>query len=403
LIYYRNQQTEHESPGPYPLTSRNVRCFLVGLACAAAVLLWQFITVHYNYQGRWNALFCTGEQNPQPPDLESERLYLFPLSQGYDGQMYHYVAHDPFFTRGFDAYVDAPRVRYRRILVPLAAHALAMGRDELVDRAYIGVVLFAIFCGGYWLSLYASMLGFSTALGFGFLLVPATLISMDRMTVDAALAALCVACGLLFAKQSRWRLYCLLVLAPLIRETGLLLIVGYAVSQMFARKSRMAVVFSTAAIPALVWYVFVGLHTDYTNTPGFSWIPLRGFGERLVHPYQYPFGALIAGASTILDYVALAGIALAIALACRMAWRRMSGPAETCIYAFTLLALFLDSPGAWTEAYAFGRTLSPLLLLLALHGLANRSWMSGLPLAMVTPRVLIQMAPQVFGVLRRGR
>jgi len=62
--------------------------------------------------------------------------------------------------------------------------------------------------------------------------------------------------------------------------------------------------------------------------------------------------------------------------------------------------MFLYSPGAWTEVYAFGRTLSPLLLFLVLAGLWKRSWIYALPLCLVIPRTAIQLAPQVSGVLR---
>src|SRR5579863_5194379 len=82
---------------------------MAGLVCAALVFCWQWLTVHSNYQGSWTALFCTGAELHQPPELAGEHIYLFADSQGYDGQMYHFVAHDPFFVRGFDAYLDAPR------------------------------------------------------------------------------------------------------------------------------------------------------------------------------------------------------------------------------------------------------------------------------------------------------
>jgi hypothetical protein len=344
-------------------------------------------------------LFSTGQELRQPPLLASERLYLFPGSQGYDGQMYHYIAHDPFFGRGLSAYVDAPRVRYRRILIPLAAQVLALGRDQSVDTAYLGVILFAVFCGGYWVSVYCSTAGFSPWLGFSFLLIPATLVSMDRLTVDVALVALSIAFAI-FVEEARWPLYCVLVAATLVRETGFLLLAGYVISLLWNRRHRTALIFSTTAIPALAWYAFVQLETYHEDVTAFSWIPFQGIAERLVHPYQYPFGLGIAAVSTILDYLALAGIVLAVALAVRMASQRLTNAIVTCIYLFTLFAAFLFSPGAWEEVYAFGRTLSPLLVLLAIWGLPKRSGIYLLPIALVVPRTLIQLAPQVVGVLR---
>lgn len=82
--------------------SKTGQCLLVALACGILVFCWQLLTVHYNYQDHWNALFCTGEQLPIPPQLASEHLYIFRGSYGYDGEYYHYIAHDPSVATTLD-------------------------------------------------------------------------------------------------------------------------------------------------------------------------------------------------------------------------------------------------------------------------------------------------------------
>ena len=154
-------------------------------------LLWQFSTVRYNFGGNWTALFCTGQVERIPPELQAH-TYTFP-GKGYDGQMYRYVAHDPFLGRGYQSYVDAPRLRYRRLLVPGLALAFAGGRQGLIDGSYIAVTGMFVLLGAYWLSRWATVNELHPAWGLAFLLVPGTLVSMDRMTVDGSLAALCVA------------------------------------------------------------------------------------------------------------------------------------------------------------------------------------------------------------------
>lgn len=380
--------------------SNHWRCVLTGLGCAAIAFCWQFLTVHFNYDNRWNALFSTGHDFPQPQVLAGERLYVFP-GYGYDGEMYHYIAHDPFLKRGLFKYLDAPALRYRRILIPLSAYVLALGRDEWVDTAYIAVILFAIFCGGYWLSLYLVNAGFNAAGGVAFLLIPATLTSIDRMTVDVGLAALCIAFALPVARESGWRLYGVLTAAMLVRETGFLFIVGYVLWLLWNRRIRSALIFSTSAIPALAWYGFVEIKIKPGQVSAFSVIPFRGLAERLASPYHYSFEAWTAAFATLLDYAALAGVVLAVALALQMAWRRMAGPVEFCVYCFAVLAALLYSPGAWNEVYAFGRTLSPLLILLALYGVSKRRWMYLLPLLLVVPRTAVQLAPQAIGIFRK--
>jgi hypothetical protein len=376
------------------------RCVLVGLACASLAFFWQFLTVEANYRGNWTAFFYTGAKLQQPPQLASENIYRFDGSLGYDGQMYHYIAHDPFFQRGLSAYIDAPRMRYRRILVPLSAYALAFGRNSWIDKAYAAMILLSIFLGGLWLSAFFAQFGYRTEYGLAFLLIPATLISIDRFTVDAALAALSVAFAIFATRESLGTLYLTLIAAALVRETGLLLIAAYVVWLLWNRKFSRAVIFVTAAFPALVWYLIVEL---YTEAEGFSFasrVPFHGLAERVVNPYHYQFPGWIARVSTFLDYVALAGIAAAIALALWMLWRREFSPVALAVYVFAFLAMFLDSPGAWTEIYAFARTLSPLLILLALFGLSRRSWIYATPLALVIPRTAIQLVPQAAGVLR---
>jgi hypothetical protein len=369
------------------------------LGCAALVFCWQFLTIHANYQDHWNALFCTGARLPQPPQLSGEQIYVFTNSYGYDGQVYHYIAHDPFFQRGFARYVDQPRFRYQRILVPLAAFALALGRQEWVDGAYFAVVLLAVFCGAAWLSAWFISLGFHPAWGLSFLLIPATLVSIDRLTVDVALAALAVAFVLYIARAAPWSLYLVLMAAPLVRDTGFLLVAGYVAYCLWMRKIRSGLFFATAVIPTLAWDLFVRAHTK-AYALGISFVPLQGIVRRFLHPVSYPFAPWAGRLVDAFDYLALAGIAIGMGLALRMAWRRMTGPVEITLYLFTLLAVFLSLPGVWVDAYSFGRAFSPLLVLLALDGISKRNWMSALPLLMVTLRVGIQLGPQTLGILR---
>jgi len=69
------------------------------------------------------------------------------------------------------------------------------------------------------------------------------------------------------------------------------------------------------------------------------------------------------------------------------AWRAVFGP--------TL------SEFVWTDCYAGApRILSPLLLFVILSSFAGGEKLARLPLAMVVPRVWLELTPQVLGVLR---
>ena len=107
------------------------------LLCSALGLSWQLLTVHFNYGGNLTALFCHGSQYPVPPGLAFEHIYVFPDSGGYDGQSYHYMAHDPFDRSDIGRAVPDPSRRYPRILLPGIAHLLALGRPEWVDVSFL--------------------------------------------------------------------------------------------------------------------------------------------------------------------------------------------------------------------------------------------------------------------------
>ena len=96
--------------------SPSIACLLVAASAAVLVLLWQSLTVHYNYSGNWTALFCTGDTYAMPPAL-FPGTYIFAATDGYDGMWYRYIAHDPLFRHGLAEFIDVAGIRYRRILV----------------------------------------------------------------------------------------------------------------------------------------------------------------------------------------------------------------------------------------------------------------------------------------------
>src|SRR5688500_10270411 len=142
--------------------------------------------VVWNYGGNVTGLFYTGSASQLPPELEAEPTWRVSDPKGYDAQFYHLIAHDPLILRGWEGYVDNPRLRWRRIAVP----ALASIFGPAVHWAFIGIQLAFVFFGAWWLSLYAQRVGLTAVVGLAFVLVPATLVSIDRMTIDLALAAL---------------------------------------------------------------------------------------------------------------------------------------------------------------------------------------------------------------------
>ena len=378
------------------------------LACAL-VLLWQFLTVQYNRQGNWTALFLTGQAFAPPPELAAG-TYRFP-GGGYDGQFYRYVAHDPLFQRGLEKYMDGPVTRYRRILVPGLAFVLAVGRQPWIDGAYIVVIAFFVLLGAYWLSRWSALHGHHPAWGLAFLIVPTTLISMDRMTVDVALTALAVGATFYYETESWPYLYGVLVLAGLTRETGVLLAAGFSAVELLRRRFARSAIWASAILPTLAWYGFVHSRlpgrSDYGVPRWFLTGQYPTLFSFIVHPPRYPLPPLPEAFTRSLDAVALAAMLGAFFIAVFGVRTRLTNPLAISALLFAAVGIALiGHPTYWADCNEYARVFSPLLILIALPSLAhprNRIsvWLTALlPAILMDLRLGIQFVAPIGGVLR---
>lgn len=378
------------------------------LLAVALPTLWQFLTVHYNRQDNWTALFCTGGRVRVPPQL-APTTYRFANSAGYDGQMYRYVAHDPLGQSGFKQYIDSPVLRYRRILIPALAFALAAGRQEWVDQSYIVVIAVFVFAGSCWLSRWAAVHGLDPAWGLMFLLTPATLISMDRMTVDVATAAFTVGLAYYATIRSTVRLYCVLVLACLTRETGALLLAAACTYELWSGRFGRAVFCATACIPMLLWYLFVSTHLQVAGAglevPRWAESNLKwGIVGRMLDPHRYPLPPALEALTRSLDVIALLGIIVAIALSLMLVYQCSPDPLRMTGALFAIVAVLMTRPRYWDECYSYSRVFTPLLIATALSAVNAKGRMPGwwllFPAALVDLRIGLQLGPQALGILK---
>lgn len=370
------------------------------MAIAAMVLasLWMALNVAGIYGGHWNGLFYTGSEMPLPAELDAHTQRVNdPV--GYDAAYYHLVAHDPLFRRGFLAYADNARLRWRRIGVPGLAALLAAGSDRYVDTAYIAIQLAFVFLGTFWLSRYAELQGRSVVFGLAFLLIPAVLVSLDRMTIDLPLAALAIGIAGYAAsphdtRGRNWAPYLLLAAAPLVRETGMILVLAWSIHWALQRDWTAAALGTACATPALAWWQYVHGHTPPDATAWLASYPFAGIIERTIHGIDHPTSTDWLQLAALLEHVAIAGIWLAFVLVGYLAWRRRIGFVEWTAILFMAFASLLGRWDIWASAYATGRTMSPLLIILGLLALAGRGWVYVLPLALVLPRIALQYQAQ---------
>jgi len=339
----------------------------------------------------------TGGNLGAPAGADFQGTYLFEASNGYDGQFYRAVAHDPGLRRGF--FLDSPRLRYRRILLPAIAWFLAVGNPCRVDAAYIAAIFGFVFLGAYGIACWAVMHRRSASWGLGFLAIPAAIVSVARMTPDVALAALCCCWALTAEDAATWKPHLILVVVPFVRETGVLLNVAAAIGECGSRKFRRAASALATLIPYAVWWVVVSARTRPDATNWFGYVPgagmLNAFRNGPVERADLPMRHIVLA----LDYMALCGIVSGTAMA--VYWWRRDRKDKLALTAllFALLTLATGRDDVWAHVFGYGRVFSPLLLLLGMRAIAARQLLFLVPLLLTLPRVLVELAPLALGIL----
>ena len=384
------------------MTQGKTRCAALGLAAAAAVLTWQELTIRYHYQGNQTGLFCTGSKQRIPPQLRNG-TYVFQNSYGYDAQFYRYAARDLFLKKGLAGFVDDARLRYGRILLPLIAWGAAGGQERLIDQTYQLTV--TVFCGlgVYWTCAYLTLAGCAPWWGLLFILLPATLASVDRMLVDGALCAL-FAGSLYYLRLGRFRaVYIITLLAPLVRETGFLLLAGVLLAALAERQWRRMLVFSTAATPALLWSWYVTAHTAPSQVYGIFGRPVFGLFVRLFTLRADPASGFVRPVILTVDFLAMAGFILCLAMAARWIWSRKEerlAASSITVGCFVLLGLLLGSPVQLLDAYGYARPISPVLLWVALQSVVRKTWAGLAPPLAVSLSVGMYCVPPALSIVR---
>lgn len=372
------------------------------LLCMLLGLLLQFTIVHIRYGGNWTGLFFTGSYWKTPPALPGEQIYVHPRSTGYDGQMYHYAAHDPLMQTGIGSYMDNPRVRYQRILLPAIAFLLAGGRQAFIDEAYISANLLFLFLGAWWLGRYLDSLGLQPGYAALFLLSPAALISLDRLTLDLAFTSLCLGFALYLRTGHDVKAAGVLMLACLCRDTGLVLAGASCLVFVTQRRFRKAAAWALCVVPALAWYGYVNARTvDISGDVLRQLIPLKGVLGTLGAPMSYPFNPIVSSVLASLDRLSILAILLAVLLSILQMRRRCFGVLEAAMLAWGLLALCLPR-SFYLDPFSGPRVFTPLLMYAVLRGFPDIRWTAFAPMLMMLPRVGLEIAaPLLFALLGR--
>ncbi|MCU1232169.1 MAG: hypothetical protein JWP63_136 [Candidatus Solibacter sp.] len=365
------------------------------LLCCTLGASLQWLTVHFNYGGNATALFMHGSQFPLPAGLASEHIYVFPNSGGYDGQSYHYIAHDPFERSDIGRAVPDPSLRYPRILVPGMAYLLALGRPAWIDASFFACNLFFLGLGAYWLAILLRRIGIRPMFAALYVIVPVAIVSLDRMLVDLALASLALGFAVYVRPERPVELYLILAAAALCRESGFFLFAAWAIHLAWQRRFRQIAIYATATLPGIAWILWVRTQIPGAAALGLGvFVPFSGMVDAALHPRGFPFSPLVVAVIHATYALQIAGILLAIVLAFRD-WRRVAAdPLRTACLLWALYAIVIP-PGIYDDPISSPRVLAPLLLFQFLQN----TRVSRLPLLLVAPRVWLELAPQFLGIL----
>jgi hypothetical protein len=225
------------------------------------------------------------------------------------------------------------------------------------------------------------------------------------MTVDLALAALVAGFARYGTSCTRaqpgnphaewsahrcWPMYCILCLAPLVRETGALLVLGWCAWNVAHLRWRTAAAGVTCAVPALAWWVYVSHHTMRDGTAWIARYPFSGLIDRTLAGDSTPRLTAWLRAAGATENLALAGIWLALASGLVFAWRKRFGLIETTALVFAGFVSMVGKYDVWDSAYAAG----------AMAGIRVRQLVYIGPMLLVLPRIALQFQAQMTAAFR---
>jgi hypothetical protein len=216
-------------------------------------------------------------------------------TSGYDGQFAYFIARDPL--NGW-RYCDAPSYRYQRILYPILAWVLALGRPGVVPWTLIAINVAALAGGTYFTErlLAAHRVSRWYALAYG---LYGGLVAGLRLDLTEPLAYGLVQVGLWIWNQGsgvrdqgsrqspfviRYSPFALFALAALTKETALLAVGGLLLYLVLARRWREVLTMGLAVgLPFAVWQIVLrvwlgewGLGSGGDMATRFEVIPFAG-------------------------------------------------------------------------------------------------------------------------------
>jgi hypothetical protein len=336
-------------------TRRSLRSSPLGVAACVLVLYSTWIAyVHYGLHRRMSDFASIGvafsTQSDSSRAIDADRQYATSLN-GYDGQFFLYIAQDP---HGAKSYIDDPAYRYGRIVYPLLARALALGRSAWAPFMLVAINVLAVALGTFALATLLCRHGRSSWYALIFALYPGTYVAVQRDLSEPLAYALAACAVALFDRGRRRDLAgsaALFALAGLTRETTLvfaLVCIGLLAAR--DRGVRRALPFAAGALLPSLLYREVLLR-DWFGGPGTprQQLPTLAPFSGILHYYPWSSGLWREVYAIVLPGV----LCLALAL-----WALVQRRGDVGVWALganaLLFVVFLPT-AAFQEIYAASR------------------------------------------------
>ncbi|MCW5963807.1 MAG: hypothetical protein KIT83_07205 [Bryobacterales bacterium] len=374
-----------------------LRSIYVAFAALALVVLYHLLLIA-GHQRNVTALFYAGDRTPAPPALRGS-IFQFPDSVGFDGQYYLYLAQDPLNLQGTAAFIDNPAMRWKRILFPGLAHLMALGQPAAVPIAYIVLMWLSALLGALLLSRLCALWSYPSWLGMSFLVIPAATVSLDRMMTDIGIVVALLALLLALREDRPALAIAAIALAPLARETGIVLAAAWIAWHTARRDWRRTAWGICAVVPFAAWTAWVHFQFGPDLTLWWGW-PFEGILTRLASYAIYPAPLLGLKLALLLDYVGALGVAASFVITFMLLLRGERSVLLVMAAIYTLGISVFAREDMWGEAYSYTRTGGPVALMLAFAGLEQRRWWLLAPMCLAIPRILFQLLLAILDSVR---
>jgi hypothetical protein len=336
-------------------------------AILAAIAGWQALYCVAATQGKMSGLFFIGERMRWPAEIE-RGAFVYPNTEGYDGQIYRAIAHDPGF-RGPGRTLNGARYWGRRILLPASAALLGGGNPGAIDFWYVAITDLLLALGGVCFVRLAADVCPPLLAAAVYCAVPAVVASTDRMVVDGPMVALSIVAWWCYRERRFVPMLVALAAAVLARETGLFVVAGIGLAYLLQRDFRRAGAVAASAIPAVAWWIWLALRTAPTAMDRQLSIPLLPQIARLFQSNPRPGAApWLNGLLLSLDVVGCLCLLFAFGwVAATLVRERRVSEETAVILPMAFAALFFSSPTLLAEPYHFLRHASVLIVWVALR------------------------------------